>query len=145
MQSSPVPTMQEGDLDRVRQSRHSGPCRVPVRPTVHLPMIQQVSAAELQAAQTAGPVTLIDVREQWEYESGHVPGAEWIPMALVPLRMDELGARQPLYVICRTGNRSGQVCMYLAQRGIRAINVDGGTEAWSRLGSPLNQTQGSRR
>lgn len=108
-------------------------------------MIEQISVTELQAAQQAGPVTLIDVREQAEYESGHVPGAEWIPMALVPLRADELTGRQPVYLICRTGNRSGQVALFLAQRGIRAINVDGGTEAWQRLGAPLLQNEGSTR
>lgn len=108
-------------------------------------MIEQISAAQLQAAQQAGPITIIDVREQAEFESGHVPGAEWIPMALVPLRIDAFASRQPAYVICRTGNRSGHVCMYLAQQGIRAINVDGGTEAWQRLGFPVLTKEGSRR
>ena len=142
MQSRDVPEVQKGHLDRLRQPRHAGSGCVPSRAAVHLPMIEQVSVAELQAAQQAGPVTLIDVREQAEYESGHVPGAEWIPMSLVPLRADELAARQPAYIICRTGNRSGQVCMYLAQRGIRALNVDGGTEAWQRLGLPILTTEG---
>lgn len=108
-------------------------------------MIEQVSAAELNAAQQAGSIALFDVREQWEFDAGHVPGAQWIPMALVPLRVDDFASRQPAYVICRTGNRSGQVCMYLAQRGIRAINVDGGTEAWQRLGLPVLTTEGSTR
>jgi rhodanese-related sulfurtransferase len=107
-------------------------------------MIEQISAAELDALRKSGPVTLIDVREQWEFESGHVPGAEWIPMALVPLRVDDFTARQPLYIICRTGNRSGQVVMFLAQRGVRAVNVDGGTEAWQRLGLPLETRTAER-
>ena len=84
------------------------------------------------------PVRLIDVREKFEYDSGHVPGAEWIPMSLVPLRVEEFRAQQPAYVICRTGNRSGQVVMWLAQRGIQAINVDGGTEAWQRAGFDIS-------
>lgn len=94
-------------------------------------MIPQISVTDLHAKM---PVRLVDVREKFEYDAGHVPGAEWIPMSLVPLRVDEFSAHQPTYVICRTGNRSGQVVMWLAQRGIQAINVDGGTEAWQRAG-----------
>jgi rhodanese-related sulfurtransferase len=107
-------------------------------------MIEQISATELHTLQQAGSVTLIDVREQWEFDAGHVPGAEWIPMSLVPLRVDEFSARQPAYLICRTGNRSGQVCMYLAQRGIRAINIDGGTEAWQRAGLAIESRTSER-
>lgn len=98
-------------------------------------MIEQVSATELNSLM---PVPLIDVREKVEYDSGHVPGAVWLPMSLVPLRVEEFSAKQPTYVICRTGNRSGQVVMWLAARGIRAINVDGGTEAWQRAGLPVS-------
>lgn len=108
-------------------------------------MIEQIDAQELHQLREAGEVALIDVREQWEYAAGHVPGAEWIPMSLIPLRIDEFASRQPVHVICRTGNRSGQVCMFLAQRGIRAINIDGGTEAWQRLGLPVNTSEGSTR
>lgn len=98
-------------------------------------MIEQVSASELH---TLMPVGLIDVREKNEYDAGHVPGAVWIPMSLVPLRIEEFRTTQPTYVICRTGNRSGQVVMWLASRGIRAINVDGGTQAWQAAGLPVN-------
>jgi rhodanese-related sulfurtransferase len=105
-------------------------------------MIEQISVSELHELM---PVPLIDVREKFEFDAGHVPGAEWIPMSLVPLRTDDFSANQPTYVICRTGNRSGQVVMWLASRGIRAINVDGGTEAWQRAGYPVNTLTGSAR
>lgn len=98
-------------------------------------MIQQISVADLHALM---PAHLVDVREKWEFDAGHVSGAEWIPMSLVPLRADEFKTPEPTYVICRTGNRSGQVVMWLAQRGIQAVNVDGGTEAWQRAGFPVS-------
>lgn len=97
-------------------------------------MIAQISVTDLKAALDAGPALLIDVREKWEFDSGHLPGAEWIPMSLVPLRKEEFNSDLPVYVVCRTGNRSGQVVMWLAQQGIKSINVAGGTEAWQRQG-----------
>lgn len=97
-------------------------------------MIPQASIPELQAALADGDVRIIDVREQFEYTDGHVPGSVWVPMSLVPLKVDEFRGETPAYVICRTGNRSGQVVMWLARQGIEAINVDGGIVAWQRAG-----------
>ena len=75
----------------------------------------------------AAGAVVIDVREPYEYASGHVPGALSIPMHLVPLRVDEIPSDRDVYVICAAGNRSWQVCHYLGQRGIEATNVTGGT------------------
>ena len=100
-------------------------------------MIDQISVEDLRNLTVTADPVVIDVREQAEYDGGHLPGAKWIPMALVPLRQEAFSAQAPAYVVCRTGNRSGQVVMWLAQRGIPAVNVAGGTEAWHRLGFPL--------
>ena len=100
-------------------------------------MIEQISVTDLKSLMDAGMPRLIDVREKWEYDSGHVPGAEWIPMSLVPLRKDEFTRGAPAYILCRTGNRSGQVVMWLAHQGITAVNVAGGTELWQRHGFPI--------
>ena len=64
-------------------------------------------------------------------------------MALVPLRVEEFRGGSPAYIICRTGNRSGQVVMWLARQGIEAINVHGGIVAWEQQGLPV--TRGTRR
>ena len=108
-------------------------------------MINQISAIELHAVMATTSVKLIDVREQWEFDGGHVPGAEWIPMALVPIRRQEFVSPDPVYVVCRTGARSGQVVAWLAQQGIRSINVHGGTEAWARQGYPISTAQTTER
>lgn len=100
-------------------------------------MIDEISVMELKHLWDSASPRLIDVRERWEYEAGHVPGAEWIPMPLVPLRKEEFSASQPVHVLCRTGNRSGQVVMWLARNGIRAVNVNGGTQMWQQHGYPI--------
>lgn len=100
-------------------------------------MIAQVTIPELKAAMASGTAKVIDVREQWEYTDGHVEGSSWLPMSLVPVRVDEFRSETPVYVICRTGNRSGQVVMWLARQGIEAINVHGGIVAWQQSGLPV--------
>lgn len=100
-------------------------------------MIPQVSIGEFAAARQQPGARVIDVREQWEYDQGHVPGASWLPMSMVTGRVADFQGEQPAYVICRTGNRSGQVVMWLARQGIQAINVAGGTVAWQQTGGAL--------
>ena len=52
-------------------------------------MIEQISVKDLKRAHDGGTPRVIDVREKHEYDGGHIPGAEWIPMSLVPLRAEE--------------------------------------------------------
>lgn len=76
---------------------------------------------------------LVDVREEWEYVSGHVPGAVHIPMGEVADRVGEL--RAPLVLVCRSGARSGRVAEYLANSGFGEVaNMLGGTIAWMESG-----------
>ena len=108
-------------------------------------MIEQISVSQLKELTDSAAPRMIDVREKWEFDAGHVPGAEWIPMSLVPLRKEEFTVNAPVYLLCRTGNRSGQVAMWLAHQGIRSINIAGGTEAWARLGYPIETPQTTER
>jgi rhodanese-related sulfurtransferase len=81
---------------------------------------------------------LVDVREPDEWASGHAPGAVHIPMREIPNRLGDLPRDEPLYLICRSGNRSARVAAYLRQEGFaRPINVAGGIVAWQRAGLPV--------
>lgn len=103
-------------------------------------MIEQITVTSLKNLIDTAPPRLIDVREEWEFDEGHLPGAEWIPMAMVPGRKDEFVSDGPVYIVCRSGNRSGQVVMWLAQQGIRTVNVAGGTADWIARGYPIDMT-----
>lgn len=81
-------------------------------------------------------VAVIDVRETTEYSSGHVPGAINIPMATIPVRLQDLPAGD-VCIICESGGRSWQVAAFLAERGIVVTNVEGGTGAWRHEGFPI--------
>lgn len=84
---------------------------------------------------------LLDVREDDEWQAGHAEGALHIPMSEFVARYGELTEAAPqdgrINVICRSGGRSAQVTMYLAQQGLDAVNVAGGMEAWAVAGRPV--------
>ena len=100
--------------------------------------MQYVTIHDLKAAVDAG-ATVIDVREPHEFAGGHVPGAQLVPLATIPLRLNELPAGEPVYLVCAVGARSAQAAQYLSQRGIDARTVDGGTGDWVAAGYPLER------
>lgn len=98
--------------------------------------IREVSVAELESAIAAG-ATVIDVRETEEYVGGHVAGAVHIALGTVPDHVDVFRRDAPTYLICRSGARSMRACEFLAQEGVEAINVAGGTLDWVAGGRPV--------
>lgn len=91
--------------------------------------IREITVAELESLLATG-ARLVDVRETDEYESGHVPGAVHVALGTVPDHVDAFRGDGPVYVVCRSGARSMRACEFLAQQGIDAVNVAGGTLDW---------------
>jgi rhodanese-related sulfurtransferase len=79
-------------------------------------------------------VTLLDVREPWEFETARIDGAKLMPMGDVPSRAhQELDPEDHLVVVCHHGVRSMNVTVWLRQQGFeKAQSMRGGIEAWSR-------------
>jgi len=79
-------------------------------------------------------LTLLDVREPWEFETAHLDGAKLIPMGDVPSRAhQELDPEYHIVVICHHGVRSMNVAVWLRQQGFdKAQSMRGGIDAWSR-------------
>lgn len=96
----------------------------------------EVDLAAFTAAHANGAV-VIDVREQYEYTAGHIPGARLIPLDQLPHHAGEFQHAETVYVVCATGNRSLAAARYLSRRGIPAYSVAGGTAAWHRSGQSL--------
>lgn len=85
-----------------------------------------------------GPeAVLLDVRENVEWQRGHVPGALHIPMGEVPTRLGEIDVDAQLYVICHVGGRSMRVAQFLQHNGYQPVNVSGGMLAWASAGRPV--------
>ncbi len=98
--------------------------------------IQEVNVDELDAALAAG-ARIVDVREIDEYIAGHVPGAVHVALGTVPDNIGAFNAAGPTYVVCKSGGRSMRACEFLADQGVEAINVAGGTMAWTLSGRPV--------
>ena len=81
---------------------------------------------------------VVDVREPWEYQQGHVPGALLMPLGQLSNRIRELNPDHPVAVICASGSRSQSAAALLGQKGFKTVyNVVGGTGAWEYSGLPL--------
>ena len=106
--------------------------------------MREVDIDQFAEAHAEG-ATVIDVREAREYVSGHVDGAELIPMGYVPSQMARLPRDEPVYLICRSGNRSLAIADFLRASGYDARSVAGGTVAWTRSGRSLVEGRESGR
>jgi phage shock protein E len=83
---------------------------------------------------------VIDVREPHEYTAGHVPGAPLIPVNTVYARRSELPKDKDVIFVCAVGQRSALASEMAAAAGLtRIFNLDGGTEAWTSAGEPLEK------
>lgn len=97
------------------------------------------------AADVPEGATVLDVREAYEFEVGHIPGAVHIPVDELPSRFDaELDPDEDYYVICRTGGRSVQIASWLTAQGYSALMVGGGYDAWVTSGKALESVTGEK-
>ena len=98
-------------------------------------MVGNVTPREFLDQRTQGvPMTLVDVREDWETELAPVPSPHLhIPMGQIAERVGELDPNSATVVICRSGGRSAEVARFLSTRGFEKVfNLTGGILAWSR-------------
>lgn len=100
-----------------------------------------------QASARLHELTVIDVRTPGEYASGHLPEAHNIPLdhldAALPA-LETAADRGDLLVVCASGVRSATACRRLAESGITAVSLSGGTTDWTRLGHDTHRPAGAR-
>ena len=78
---------------------------------------------------------LLDIRSEGEVARGMLPGAEHLPMHLIPVKLNELPRDKTVVLYCHSGSRSYHATAYLAQQGMNnAVNLRGGILAWARGG-----------
>jgi rhodanese-related sulfurtransferase len=98
--------------------------------------MQSITVTELAKLRGA---TVVDVREPDEFAQVRAAGAVSLPMSQIIDRIDELPEGETIYLICAVGGRSGKVAEYLETRDFDVVNVDGGTNAWTDAGLPVEQ------
>lgn len=83
---------------------------------------------------------IIDVREFQEIAQGMVPGSEPLPLRTLPVRLAELDRNEKFVLVCRSGARSAQACMFMEQQGFENVyNLRGGIISWARSNFPVAQ------
>lgn len=92
-----------------------------------------------RVSQKDSNAVLIDVREPWEYTSGHAKGAKNIPLSQLGRRLAEVPKNREILLICQSGNRSVSAAHFLQKQGhTQVVNVSGGTTVWRMHGLPLD-------
>ena len=94
---------------------------------------QQISQEDAKEMMDTEEVVILDVREQSEYDSGHIPGAVLLPVGTI--NEDTAAAAIPekdstVLVYCRSGNRSKTAAAALAELGYTGIYEFGGINTW---------------
>jgi len=79
---------------------------------------------------------ILDVREQVEWDHGHIEGALHIPLSELGERVDDVPTEQTL-VVCKVGGRSAQATAFLVHHGRDVVNLDGGMLDWESAGRPM--------
>lgn len=94
---------------------------------------QKISQKEAKEMMDTQQVLVLDVREQGEYDSGHIPGAVLLPVGTI----DEATAAAVIpekdttvLVYCRSGSRSKRAAKALADLGYTGIHEFGGIMSW---------------
>ncbi len=101
--------------------------------------IPQLNASELAERLEVGEVAVLDVRGEAEWEAGHLPGVENIPVGHLTDRLEEIPAGKPLVLQCEGGSRSAIAASVLKAHGFEVINHAGGFSEWQAAGLPVER------
>ena len=102
--------------------------------------ISPQQAVQLMSHETGGLV--LDIREDKEYQSGHIKDSMHIPLSALKSRISELDKYKDNNIIlgCRSGSRSGRACGILKKSGFEKVhNLRGGVLAWENENLPMNK------
>ncbi len=99
--------------------------------------IKEIEATELYRwlNDASHNLRVLDVRQMQEIAQGTVPKAEAVPLHTLPDSLHGLSPEEKLVVICRSGARSAQACLFLQQQGFSQVyNLRGGIIGWAQSG-----------
>jgi hydroxyacylglutathione hydrolase len=93
--------------------------------------VDQVAAGDLANLQASNGLVLIDVRNDNEWNEGHIPNAIHIPLGQLAQRIGEIPADETVVVQCQGGGRSSIAASLLQKMGRKNVaNLAGGYKAW---------------
>jgi len=107
------------------------------RETRHVPRLDVPGLRRL--TEERPDVQVLDVREQAEWDEGHIPRSIFVPYHDIRSVPDEIDPGRPVAVICSSGQRSGVAASLLLRHGAKQVLhvVDGGVATWADKGWPV--------
>ena len=102
--------------------------------------ISEIDASHARHRIESGEPVVVDVREQDEWDEGHIPGAVHVPRGHLESRIERLApdTSRPVVVYCSAGNRSAFAAKTLAELGYEdVVSLAGGFTDWKRNGFPV--------
>jgi sulfur-carrier protein adenylyltransferase/sulfurtransferase len=107
--------------------------------------ISELDAAQARERIESGEPVVVDVREQDEWDEGHIPGAVHLPRGHLESRIERLAPdrSRPVVVYCSAGNRSAFAAKTLGELGYEDVaSLAGGFTDWKRNGFPVQLQAG---
>jgi len=107
--------------------------------------ISEIDASQARDRIESGEPVVVDVREQEEWDEGHIPGAVHVPRGHLESRIERLApdAARPVVVYCSQGNRSAFAAKTLVELGYEdVVSLAGGFTDWKRNGFPVQLQAG---
>lgn len=104
--------------------------------------IKEVDTAQAMNLINREDAFLLDVREQTEYDGGHIINSRLIPAGKLKERVGELEKYRdkPIIVVCRSGNRATPIASWLGKQGFaKTYLLTGGVLAWQKAKLPLQK------
>jgi hydroxyacylglutathione hydrolase len=102
--------------------------------------LSQIDAKGLAEKLRTETVVLLDVRSGAEWDAGHIPGAEHIPLGYLRDRLTSLSTSRPVVVHCQAGARSAIAASLLRAHGFSHVfSLAGGFNEWHAAGQPVDR------
>jgi rhodanese-related sulfurtransferase len=86
---------------------------------------------------------VIDVRETYEREAGHIAGTRHIELNHLTAEASTVDRERPVIFYCRVGGRSTMAAQAFRASGFQAYSMDGGLRRWADEDRPLEPEGGS--
>ncbi|MFV0255711.1 MAG: rhodanese-like domain-containing protein [Erysipelotrichaceae bacterium] len=93
-------------------------------------MFKSIGMPEFYQEAKRNQFEIIDVREVFEYEMGHIPGSVNMPLSELGDKFEELKKETAYFLICQSGSRSAMAGEFLGMQGYDVTNVLGGMGSW---------------
>jgi len=97
----------------------------------------EVSVEHTAIALADGSAQVIDVREAYERDAGHIAGSRHIALATLASEAESIDRERPVIFHCHVGARSLMAAQAFRQAGFDAYSMAGGLELWEQEGRPV--------